>query len=236
MGMVAFGLCILTFIIEGMEITLRLFPGLLFCVMWQQSDLFWHLGLNRDTRTQQVYERVGVANILTGTRGLCASYLLGRLVGGIHTPTWLALSLFVIGIVTDILDGLVARATQMQSKLGQITDGEADFCLYGAMSIILVQNKLLPLWLGIVMIARFFLPLIGAIVSYFLLAHPLRFGSTRLGKYAGLSQCLYFLVLLAPPLFASLTHLISFPLLIITLILLVIAPVAQVRANIRPTS
>src|ERR1700733_11847564 len=24
--------------------TLRLLPGFLFCVVWQQSDLFWHLG------------------------------------------------------------------------------------------------------------------------------------------------------------------------------------------------
>ena len=102
------------------------------------------------------------------------------------------------------------------------------------MSIILVQNGLLPLWLGLVMIARFFLPLIGAIVSYFLLAHPLRFGSTHIGKFAGLSQCLYFLVLLAPPLFAPFTHLIALPLLIITLVLLVIAPIAQIMANIHP--
>ena len=235
MGVLAFCLCILTFKYEGLATTLRLFPGLLFCVAWQQNDLFWHLGLNRNTKTGTIYERIGLANILTGLRGLCASYLLGRLIGGLHTPVWLALTLFVTGIVTDILDGLVARATQTQSKLGQIADGESDFCLYGAMSIILVQNGLLPLWLGIVMIARFFLPLIGAIVSYFLLAHPLRFGSTQTGKFAGFSQCLYFLVLLTPPLFAPLTHPIAFPLLIITLILLVIAPIAQIIANIHPS-
>lgn len=233
-GVLALAFCIVTLVIEGTVI--RLLPGLLFCVAWQQSDLFWHLGLNRDAQTGKVYDYVGLANILTGIRGLCASYLLGRLVGGLHTPTWLAFTLFIVGIITDILDGLVARTTKTQSKLGQIADGEADFCLYGAMSIILVQNALLPLWLGIVMVARFFLPLIGALVSYFLLAHPLHFGSTRLGKYAGLAQCLYFLVLLAPPLFAPLTHLIVLPLLIITLALLVLAPIAQVRANIHPIS
>jgi phosphatidylglycerophosphate synthase len=232
MGVLTLGLCMLTFIFEGTGTTLRLLPGLLFCVVYQQSDLFWHLGLNRNTQTGQVFEHVGLANILTGLRGLCASYLLGRLIGGLHTSTLLALSFFVAGIVTDILDGLAARTTKTQSKLGQIADGEADFCLYGAISIILVQNALLPVWLGIIMIARFFLPLIGALVSYFLFAHALRFGSTCWGKLAGLSQCLYFLTLLAPPLFFPLTHLIASPLLIITLIFLLIAPIAQVMANI----
>jgi len=232
MGVFTLCLCTLTGIFEGVGITFRLLPGLLFCVVYQQSDLFWHLGLNRNTRTGQIYERVGLANILTGIRGLCASYLLGRLVGGLHTPSWLALSLFVVGIITDILDGPVARFTGTQSKLGQIADGEADFCLYGAMSLLLIQNALLPTWLGIIMIARFVLPLVGAMVSYFLFAHPLRFGSTRWGKFAGLSQCLFFLVLLAPVQLAPLTHLIAFPLLMITLVLLVIAPIAQVKVNV----
>lgn len=232
MGVFTLYLCTLTGIFEGVGITFRLLPGLLFCVVYQQSDLFWHLGLNRNTRTGQIYERVGLANILTGIRGLCASYLLGRLVGGLHTPSWLALSLFVVGIITDILDGPVARFTGTQSKLGQIADGEADFYLYGAMSILLIQNALLPTWLGIIMIARFVLPLVGAMVSYFLFAHPLRFGSTRWGKFAGLSQCLFFLVLLAPVQLAPLTHLIAFPLLMITLVLLVIAPIAQVKVNV----
>ena len=233
MTVLAFGLCIFTYVVEDVGTMLRLMLGLFFCVAWQQSDLFWHLGLNRDSRTGRLYTSIGLANILTGLRGLCASYLLGRLVGGLHTPTRLAFSLFLIGIVTDIFDGLVASATHTQSKLGQIADGEADFCLYGAMSIILVQNALLPVWLGIVMIARFLLPLIGALISYFLFAHPLRFGSTRLGKFAGFSQCLYFFMLLAPSLFSPFTHLIALPLLIVTLVLLVLAPIAQVIVNIR---
>ena len=227
--------CILTGVVESPGTVLRLLPGLLFCIVWQQSALFWHLGLNRNSNTGQIYTSLGVANILTELRGLCASYLLGRLVGGLHTPAWLAFSLFIVGIVTDIFDGLVARRTKTQSKLGQIADSEADFCLYSAMSIILVQNALLPLWLGIVMIARFLLPLFGALVSYFLFAHPLRFGSTLLGKFAGLTQCSYFIVLLAPPMLIPLTHLVATPLLIVTLILLVLAPIAQVMENIHPS-
>lgn len=221
-----------SFVLEGPENAFHLLPGLLFCVLWQQSDLFWHLGLHRSAQTGKLLPKLGVANTLTWLRGLCASFLLARLVGGLSTPSLWALIIFLAGIVTDILDGQVARATGTQSRLGQIADGEADFCLYSAIAIILIQNGVLPLWLGLVMLLRFLLPLLAALGSYFLFAHPVRFGSTIWGKYAGLAQCLYFLVLLAPPQLRLLTHVLVLPLLIITLLLLVVAPLAQLRANV----
>src|SRR6266581_4263228 len=117
----------------------------------------------------------------------------------LHITLCMALLVFLGGIMTDILDGQVARYTQTQSKLGQIGDGEADFFLYLAIAIILIQNGALPLWLGLIMLLRFCIPLLAALVSYFLFAQPVRFGSTRWGKLAGLAQCIYLLVLLAPP-------------------------------------
>jgi phosphatidylglycerophosphate synthase len=117
--------------------------------------------------------------------------------------------------------------------LGQIGDGEADFCLYLAITLILIQNAVLPLWLGLVMLLRFCIPLLAALGSYFVFAHPLRFGSTIWGKYAGLAQCLYFFVLLAPPRFEVITHFASLPLLVATIILLVVAPIAQIVENVR---
>ncbi len=232
-GVLTLAILVASYIFEGATTALHLFPGLVFFVAWQQSDLFWHLGLNRQAQTRQILPTVGVANIFTELRGLCASFLLARLVGGIPTPSELALAVFLSGVVTDILDGQVARHTKTQSKLGQIADGEADFCLYLALTIILIQNSVLPLWLGLVMLLRFLIPLIAALGSYFAFAHPVRFGSTTWGKYAGLAQCLYFLVLLAPPQLAFLTHYINLPLLIVTLILLVVAPLAQIMANMR---
>jgi phosphatidylglycerophosphate synthase len=217
----------------GLADSLRLLPGFLFCVAWQQSDLFWHLGLNRSTQSGQLLPNIGVANTLTWLRGLGASYLLGRLIGGLAVPSGLALAIFLCGIATDILDGQIARHTVTQSKLGQIADGEADFCLYLSLTIILLQNGVLPLWIGLVMLLRFVIPLAAALLSYLALAQPVRFGSTPWGKYAGLAQCLYFLVLLTPPAFSTFTHLLNIPLLCITICLLIIAPVAQVVANVR---
>ncbi len=230
-GAFALAIFVVNFIFEGQGKTLRLMPGFFFCVVWLQSDLYWHLGLNRHSRTGTLLPVVGTATTLTWLRGLGASYLLGSFVGGISTPSWLALLVFLSGIMTDILDGQIARRTQTQSKLGQIADGEADSCLYLAITLILIQNNVLPLWFGIVVFLRFLIPLLGALASYFLFAHPVRFGSTTWGKWGGLVLCLYFLVLLAPGQLAFLTRFVNLPLFIVTLILLIAAPIAQVAVN-----
>lgn len=221
------------YLFMGSNDTLHLLPGFVFCVVWQQSDLFWHLGLNRSAQSSELLSNIGVANTLTGLRGLCAAYLLSRIVGGLVVSSGLALVIFLCGIATDILDGPIARCTATQSKLGQIADAETDFCLYLSLTIILLQNGVLPLWIGIVMLLRFVIPLLIALLSYFALAHPIRFGSTSWGKYAGLAQCLYFLVLLAPAQLATCAHMLNLPLLSITICLLIAAPIAQIMVNLR---
>ena len=231
-GILAVAMLLANFFFEGSGRTFYILPGFMFCVVWQQSDLFWHLGLNRSVQSGTLLPTIGMANTLTWLRGLGASYLLARIVGGVGTPSWLALIVFLGGVATDILDGQVARFTRTQSKLGQIGDSEADFCLYLALSIILMQNNALPLWLGLVMLLRFCLPLVAAAASYFLFAQPVRFGSTIWGKYAGLAQCLYFLVLLAPLQFAHVAQVVNLPLLLVTLILLFVAPLAQFIENV----
>ena len=223
----------ISFFFEGSGVALRLLPGFLFCIAWQQSDLFWHLGLNRQTQTGKLLPVVGLATTLTSLRGVAASFLFGRLAGGISTSSELALLIFLVGIATDMIDGPIARCTGTQTKLGQIGDGEADFCLYLAITVILIQNGILPLWLGMVMLLRFLVPLVAALGSYFLLARPVRFGSTIWGKLAGLAQTLYFLVLLAPGQISALTQVAYFPLLLATLILLVMAPLVQIMENVR---
>lgn len=220
-------------IFAGFADTLRLLPGFVFCATWQQCDLFWHLGLNRQAHNGKLLPTVGIANTLTWLRGLGAAYLLGRLAGGLATPSWLALAIFLCGCATDILDGLIARHTGTQSKLGQIADAEADFCLYLSLTIVLLQNGALPLWVGVIIVLRFLTPLAAAMLSYFVFARPVRFGSTLWGKYAGLAQCLYFLALLAPPPLSTFVHPLNTPLLIVMLCLLLAAPVAQIIANKR---
>jgi phosphatidylglycerophosphate synthase len=231
-GVFTLAILSVNFIFEELGKTLRLMPGFLFCVVWLQSDLFWHLGLNRQSRTGKLLPVVGAATTLTWLRGLGACYLLGRFVGGISTPSWLALLVLLCGTMTDILDGQIARRTQTQSKLGQIADGEADFCLYLAITLTLIQNNVLPFWFGIVVFLRFLIPLLAALASYFLFSHPVHFGSTNLGKWGGFALCFYFLVALVPDQLYFFSRFVNLPLFIVTLILLIAAPVAQIKVNL----
>src|SRR5690348_14944769 len=86
--MLAVVILVATLFFEGANVMLRFLPGFAFCVAWQQSDFFWHLGLNRHAQTGELLPKVGIANTLTLLRGLSASYLLGRFFGGLTTPSW----------------------------------------------------------------------------------------------------------------------------------------------------
>jgi len=233
LSLLALMILFLVFFFEGPETGFRLLPVFIFCVGWQISDLHWHLGLNHASTSNKLFSFVGVANTLTLIRGVGASFLLARLASGLTTSNALMLPAFLCAIATDILDGQIARLTKTQSKLGQILDGEADLFLWLAVTLILVQHAMLPLWFILVVLFRFFLPLIAALTSYFALARPVRFGSTRVGKYAGIAQGLYYCVLLAPPPLAMFSHYLNAPLLLLTIMLLVIAPLAQFWANLR---
>jgi phosphatidylglycerophosphate synthase len=227
----ALGVLICNGLLLGFADTLRLLPWFVFCVAWQQSDLFWHLGLNRSTQNDKLLLHIGVANTLTWLRALGASYLLARFVSGLTIASGLALVIFLAGILTDILDGQIARYTATQTKLGQVADAEADFSLYLALTIILLHNGVLPLWVGCVMLLRFIIPLVAVLFSYLAFAHPVHVSSTRLGKCAGLAQSLYFVLLLLPSFFFSFAHVLTTPLLIVTICLLVIAPIAQITTK-----
>jgi phosphatidylglycerophosphate synthase len=231
--LLALMILLLVFSFEGPETGIRLLPVFIFCVGWQICDLYWHLGLNHPLFSNRLFLSVGVANTLTLIRGVGASFLLARLASGLATSTALVLPVFLCAIASDILDGQIARSTKTQSKLGQILDGEADLFLFLAITLILVQHAMLPSWFILVVLFRFFLPMIAAIISYFALTRPVRFGSTRIGKYAGIVQSLYYCVLLAPPPFTILGRSLNVPLMVLTFMLLVVAPFAQFWANLR---
>ncbi|HYA98690.1 MAG TPA: CDP-alcohol phosphatidyltransferase family protein [Ktedonobacteraceae bacterium] len=231
-GLLALAILIFNLFFEGPIETLHVLPGFLFFVVWQQSDLYWHLGLNRQVGTGKQLSALSTATSVTFLRALSASYLLARFIGGIGTPSWLILLALVGGIITDILDGQIARRTHTQTKYGQIADAEADFCLYLAITGILIQQHILPFWFGMFLLLRFIIPLIAAIASYFLFAHPVRFGSTLWGKLSGLAFSFYLLLLLVPAKLIIITDLFHIPLMIVTMILLALATVAQILRNV----
>ena len=68
-----------------------------------------------------------------------------------------ALGLFVLGAVSDFLDGRLARRYKLVSHLGVFLDLTADKVYVSALLIALVQVSVLPAWLVVIIVSREFI-------------------------------------------------------------------------------
>lgn len=68
----------------------------------------------------------------------------------------LAVTLFLIAALTDMLDGYLARKRHQVSRLGILLDPIADKLLISAALISLVENRLAPAWAVVIIIGREF--------------------------------------------------------------------------------
>ena len=62
--------------------------------------------------------------------------------------------LMLLAMLSDYLDGILARKLNQVSNLGKILDPVADKICMGVMAILLVQYRDMPLWFVIVIVAR----------------------------------------------------------------------------------
>jgi len=92
-----------------------------------------------------------VPNMLTFTR-LCASPVLGLLV--LQQQYTVALGMFALLGITDMLDGFIARRYNQKSFLGSILDPAADKALITVLTVTLAYQNLVPVPLEALIIAR----------------------------------------------------------------------------------
>lgn len=108
---------------------------------------------------------MNVPNALTLLRIFFVPLLVSALVQG-HvtidlgfmeiTNEMLALSLFLVAAATDLLDGYLARRWGQITTVGTLLDPIADKLLVSSALIALVQVRVVPAWMTIVVIAREF--------------------------------------------------------------------------------
>ncbi|MGI8745175.1 MAG: CDP-diacylglycerol--glycerol-3-phosphate 3-phosphatidyltransferase [Bryobacteraceae bacterium] len=72
------------------------------------------------------------------------------------THEYFALSVFLVAAATDLLDGYLARKLQQVTTVGTLLDPIADKLLISAALISLVQVRLVPAWMVILLLGREF--------------------------------------------------------------------------------
>ena len=98
-----------------------------------------------------------------------------------------ALGIFLVGVISDVIDGYVARTRKQKTKAGAILDPLADkfllmsafYCLYFISQQFMVLK--LPLWLVLAVISRDIILLLGSMIIQ-LISGNLVIAPTKWGK------------------------------------------------------
>jgi cardiolipin synthase (CMP-forming) len=108
----------------------------------------------------------------------------------------LTLLLFGVAAISDGLDGWLAKRFDWTSRLGKILDPIADKLLLVTLFLTLVWTGLVPLWLGIAVVARDVL-IVGGAVAYRVLIGYVEGRPTPVSKLNTLLQLSFVLAVIA---------------------------------------
>ncbi len=116
-------------------------------------------------------EKMNLPNKLTIFRVILIVPFVVLLLGGFHKWNWftaifggimeyvdyIALAIFIIASLTDLLDGKIARKYNLVTNFGKFMDPLADKLLVSAALIALIEMGRIPSWVVIIIISREFI-------------------------------------------------------------------------------
>jgi len=179
-----------------------------------------------------------VANIITVVRILLAPLFIWMLLddaGDLGTIRYLAAALFIIAIITDSVDGLLARRQNLVTDFGKILDPIADKVLIGGALVSLSILGELWWWVTIVIMVRE----IGITVFRFVIIRIRVVPASRGGKLKTVFQAVAISLYLVPTwlLLGDWMHWVNAVVMAIALVLTVVTGVQYlVNAALRSRS
>lgn len=141
---------------------------------------------------------------------------------------WIALVIFCVASLTDLLDGKIARARNLVTNFGKFMDPLADKLLVCSAMICMIPSGKLAAWIVIVIIAREF------IISGFRLVaadNGIVIAASYWGKFKTVSQMAMIIVLIAD--FGGVFDVVGTVLIWASLILTVVSLVDYVAKNVQ---
>jgi cardiolipin synthase len=127
---------------------------------------------------------INLANLLTLSRLILVPFVIQAIWEGRH---FLALLLFAIAAITDVMDGAAARHFGLATQTGAYLDPIADKCLLSGVFLALTVARIVPWWFVAVIFGRDISILIA--VAGIMLATPVReFPPTLWGKVSTFVQ------------------------------------------------
>ena len=104
---------------------------------------------------------------------------------------FVALAIFVLGVVSDAIDGYIARKSQQHTKAGLVLDPLGDkLLLMSAFICLTFKSEFLlrfPLWVTLIVMSRDLIMLLGAVVIY-MVRQDINISPTRWGKLTTVFQ------------------------------------------------
>lgn len=100
--------------------------------------------------------KMTLPNKLTIARVIIIPIFMAVLYWGFPGSNWVALALFIIASLTDLLDGRIARKRNLVSNFGKFADPLADKMLVTSAMLWFVEQGRMPAWAVLIVIVREF--------------------------------------------------------------------------------
>jgi len=97
---------------------------------------------------------LNLPNKLTLARIFLVPFIIVFLIAGERVPNYTAGVIFLAAVLTDWLDGRIARSTRQVTTLGKLLDPIADKLLISTALIALVQVGRAPAWMVVLIVGR----------------------------------------------------------------------------------